>query len=57
VARIGWSRIQKPQGRNDPAAFYFPALAQIVVVAFPATGSRNLRFERKSQNVTGWLLI
>jgi hypothetical protein len=57
VARIGWSRIQKPQGRNDPAAFYFPALAQIVVVAFPATDSRNLRFERKSQNVTGWLLI
>ena len=24
--------IQKPQGRNDPAAFYFLALAQIVVV-------------------------
>ena len=25
-------RIQKPQDRNDPAAFYFPALAQIVIV-------------------------
>jgi hypothetical protein len=35
----------------------FPALEQIVVVAFTATGSRNLRFERKSQNINGWLLI
>ena len=32
VASIGWSRIQKPQGRNDPAAFYFPTFAQIVAV-------------------------
>jgi hypothetical protein len=36
---------------------FISALAQIVVVAFTAAGSRDLRFEHKSQNITGWVLI